>query len=486
MQMKNLFLTLISLLISVSAFAQSEQQESIINKKLRPTPELLLSKKEYLKDFGSTSFTTDNFSTEIPTLIVSLEKAFPGAKYAFLGRDMDLVADAVEAFYLSIGQTDRVARIKISTPSLQGATPDLITDYLIQLGLDVDPKSHKPPMVMVDYTSFGFNSQSTIITNAVLSELASKKYGLKKSDVLTRFNVASIAGGSGIDTEQSKDEIANELKEQNKAFAKGGSITGIVRIPVDAIAYGSEWHDKYGPLTRNANGKVTTTPSYYYANEQRAETLKPMIKVIKLAISKKFQKQVADLAMAEDVMITNLPGLKLLTAEEKIALENAKVAAQSKKFKESLQLISSNLQGLGDSYTYNTESTSQGKMKLTLNGALALHLLNESENFDLPKYLEFSLDFLAELYAGNKIGARDFRRIFIAILENHEITDPKFVEVFQANYRKHLPLEIAMGKPDVREKYMELSGLAGLNYKKLASGGALPLSCKFLLLNAAE
>src|SRR5437868_13584690 len=109
--MKNLFLTLISLLISVSAFAQSEQQQSIINKKLRPTPELLLSKKEYLKDFDSTPFTTDLFSEEIPTLIVSLEKAFPGAKYAFLGRDMDLVADAVEAFYLSIGQTDRVARI---------------------------------------------------------------------------------------------------------------------------------------------------------------------------------------------------------------------------------------------------------------------------------------------------------------------------------------------------------------------------------------
>jgi hypothetical protein len=491
--MKNLFLSLAALLISASAFAQTAAQNQLINSDERPSPALLLSNPAYMQNYftGAAQFNASAFLSEVPTMIVGLEKAFPGAKYAFLGRDMDLIADAVEAFYLSIGQKNRVERIRISTPSLQGATPDLITDFLVQLGLDTNPQSHKEPLIMVDYTSFNTSSQSTIITYAVVNEL--RKRGLPANDILTRFNVASIHSGiqvHTVDTNQTKETISENLKAQNQSFAANSRIDRIIRLPISNIAYGSEWHDRYGPLTRQRDGSVTTTPMAYFPVQSKSMTLLPMIGAIELGSSLGFQNQVTAKAAAAGVYIANLPGLKPppppMTEAEKKAHLKAELALLTKNFQDSLNTLSNALPDLGEKYEYNTQKTAQGKMKLTQNGLAVLNALSAPQNFTVPKYLEISLDVLAREYQANKIGARDFRRIFITILENQEITNEKFVATFQASYRKLLPLEIAMGKPDVREKYMELSGMAGVNYKKLASGGALPLSCKFMLLSDAE
>jgi hypothetical protein len=492
--MKTLFLSLLTSLISLSAFAQNIEQQKILQMNDRPSPEVILSNPALLENMQPSGFDRNAFKTNIPTLIVSLEKAFPGGTYAFLGRDMDLVADAVEAFYLSVGQTDRVVRIKISTPSLQNASQDIITDYLIHLGLDAKPKSHKPPMVMVDYTSFGTSSQSTRITYAVLQELL--KRGLPANDILTRFNVASIHGGIAVDTintvTTSQEGLQKKLELQNRNWVDNGKIDRIIRVPLNSVAYGSEWHDTYGPLHKNGRGPVTTTPSRYFNSVQKVPVLSNMIAAIKLASSPIFQKEVWNKAVTHGVTIAGLqepiqaPRKPPMTPEEKQAKAEAKIAKLNQDFKDSVDLVTSQLTALPEKFEYSKVRRVGGKITLTENGLALLNALDSETYYNTTRYLETSLDVLVREYEAGKIGTRDFRRIFIHILENKQITDPDFVKAFQANYKKFYPLEITIGKPEFREKYLALSGTAGLNYKKLVDGGAMPLSCKFLLLSAAE
>ena len=48
---------------------------------------------------------------EAAQVIATFEYSFPGAQWVFMGRDMMILADLFESFYMQLGQEDRVVRL---------------------------------------------------------------------------------------------------------------------------------------------------------------------------------------------------------------------------------------------------------------------------------------------------------------------------------------------------------------------------------------
>ena len=94
-----------------------------------------------------------------PKLIAAFEKTYPGARWVFLGRDGLPWADLFEAFYLSIGQPDRVIRVGISKPSMVNVTDHTLLRLMAQEGIDLDRLPSQSPVVFVDSVSTGFGRQ---------------------------------------------------------------------------------------------------------------------------------------------------------------------------------------------------------------------------------------------------------------------------------------------------------------------------------------
>ncbi len=121
-----------------------------------------------------------------PQMIATFEEAFPGATWAFMGRDMAILADLFEAFYDSIGQSNRVVRINISSPVIQSGlfSDEIALEYLNQNGL---PKNRavKHPFIFIDAVSSNSGVQGRKLINILYSsEHYWKSLGLQQRSEL--------------------------------------------------------------------------------------------------------------------------------------------------------------------------------------------------------------------------------------------------------------------------------------------------------------
>ncbi len=117
-----------------------------------------------------------------PEMIVDFEKAFPGATFAFIGRDTDIFADLFEAFYSSIQQYGRVVRVPMSRGTLETLDQEMAVSFLRSFGLD--PGNPKKSFVLVDSISGGGGRQGRFLIEsafrsvkhdaAMLNKLASR------------------------------------------------------------------------------------------------------------------------------------------------------------------------------------------------------------------------------------------------------------------------------------------------------------------------
>jgi hypothetical protein len=505
--MKKLFLLIAALFTASAAMAANPSQRKLISSDVRPTPAEIMSKKQHFaninpKEFGNLA---NLYGRDIPIVIVSLEKAFPGGTYAFLGRDMDLVADAVEAFYLSIGQKDRVQRIRFSTPSMQGATPQLITDFLIQSGLNADPEVHKPPMVIVDYTSFAGGSQSTTIVKKTLKELENR--GVPAYDVMNRLNIATIHARPTPRIyniiNMPIEEIDEKLEAQNMRWMARHNIDAIFQIPVNSIAYGSEWHDRYGPIVRNADGLLETKTSNYFSYQTKELVYEKMAAAIMIATTKNFKRSVTELAVENSVQIAGLDTPAVVrtsvqkTPEEITALINEATrqnqAAELVRAEKAERLLKVNLERLpGALYPRSDFSASSsyayvmiGKQRAPLSGNAnyVSNILKRSSFGLAPHYQELVLNTLVDLFNSKRIAASDLQNLFMTTLRFKKITDPDLIKVIQAHAQNVKPLQNVFDLPEFREKYLKLDGVMGDNYRIIANQGVVALSCQKVLLN---
>src|SRR5262245_57581541 len=110
--LKTPFLVLISLFVaSPAAFAGPQE---LLALQRRPTMTEFIqahdpwpAQNPYKNAVVEMEYTSKLFNLRVrmPALIAQFEKAFPGATYYSLGRDAAGAADALDAFYLSLGQS---------------------------------------------------------------------------------------------------------------------------------------------------------------------------------------------------------------------------------------------------------------------------------------------------------------------------------------------------------------------------------------------
>jgi hypothetical protein len=131
-----------------------------------------------------------------PQIIAALEFAYPGAIWAPLGRDSAAAGDALDAFYQSIGQADRVSRLNASTNALKNADHATLIRFLESAGLNLDPQApNARPFIMLDTTSYKATSQSTRLLEAGYQEWI--KRGGNPADLFRRFNLVSLGDRYG-------------------------------------------------------------------------------------------------------------------------------------------------------------------------------------------------------------------------------------------------------------------------------------------------
>lgn len=209
-----------------------------------------------------------------PALIANLEKAFPNATFAFVGRDSQLIGDLVEAFYLSIGQKGRVARVGMSKPTLADPSfndEDLL-EYLGTLGLDIHEIEQRNPFIFIDTISQGYGRQARYLTSTVY-DAHHQMTGRPVGSLLRKVNIVGLVvstfNGERNDLHTLPQLFAREeqryLSGQVEDLFEGHKIpTFPETIPLCNESgyehYTYAWHGTFGPFSRDAHGKIVPTP----------------------------------------------------------------------------------------------------------------------------------------------------------------------------------------------------------------------------------
>ena len=229
----------------------------------------------------------------MPKAIAHLEKAYPGATYAALGRDVVVMSDALDAYYGSIGQHGRAARVNASTASFSSNnhqdTVDLVTH---STGLDLD-HVHERGFVLYDNTRYRASSQSRKVMSSLYTALQQR--GKNTADYADKLTLATIWNGNGAQMMPSSAAgadafLASHVASQKQQMGPGAlGPAQILRIP--GIGYGLEWHGSFGPMRRTAAG-VTTAPGALANIETRESILWEAHEMLRLTESPEFQQSV--------------------------------------------------------------------------------------------------------------------------------------------------------------------------------------------------
>lgn len=240
---------------------------------------------------------------QLPMIIVQLEKAFPGAIYAGIGRDSALLTDALDAFYRSIGQPGRVVHVDISQSSLEGATPQMIFDYINQLpGVDLSKIEYSHGLIFFDGTHFDEGTQGRQLMSALYSKLSER---LVPADLIRRLNFVSTAyDGSAYYPRNliRNTDVENFLAEQEaKADTKGPQ--QILSLDAWYTTHGWAWHEMFKKFEYGTDGKIISPPGERL--EQREEVLGSMYEVLKIVQDPQFTEQVKQLATQMNVELSS-------------------------------------------------------------------------------------------------------------------------------------------------------------------------------------
>lgn len=476
------------MLLSLGSFAQNASQLKLIEQKRRPKIADVISTPDNIYQFTKDDYNgrVSAIKSKLPELIVSLEKAFPGGTYGFLGRDMDLIADAVDSFYLSKGQAGRVQRIEFSTPSLENSTPKLMTDFLAQRGLDATGSVANPsPLILIDYTSYStsgrtnssFPSQARYIFESVVKQM--KLNGLASYDIFSRINVATIDDGASSYAKLSNpltQDRSDYIKLQAESLEANGKVDRITYFSVDgdSMAYSSEWTDKYGPIKKGKDGLLTTEPIDFFDKDEKTKVFSQMVNVVNLVNTEAMQNRISKLAEKHQVTFTDKPSLIVMP---KVTIKKVNHDAN---LKNQILDLEKNMSVLSNPKNYGKMAIGDEKMKLTQNGQDMLRMLAADGNIQAPHFFKISLTALLNMHEQDKLGARDFRRIFNYLLSLKPIESSAVSTFIKNNYKKSIALEIMFGRDAEREKYSQQGGLAEENYKKIISDSNIKPSCKFI------
>jgi hypothetical protein len=220
----------------------------------------------------------------LPYLIVQMEKASPGARFAFLGRDVHAIADAMAAFYASIGQHDRVIYLGGSKASYVGTSEETLVAFIESHGFPLADAQNARPFFIVDTISRGHGTQGRALINAVYKEY--ERRGGQPADLVRKFNMIGLVAptyprGAPINDISNASAIfatQEDAYRQNPKRAAYGADHLILMFQAPKVApqfnesgyahYVSAWHREYGAFAY-INGRTAPVPGDYFPNPQQ-------------------------------------------------------------------------------------------------------------------------------------------------------------------------------------------------------------------------
>ncbi len=247
------------------------------------------------KDYSSRSRKTD--LENVAKIITKFEKAYPGATWYGLGRDVYLLNDAMDAFYTYIGQPGRVKRLHASQQSFLSSVSDdkYVYEFMKTNGIDLDKIDQLPPQIIFDTTSYGNSSyrlsQSRHLMRAIYNKW--EKMGRQAKDLFRKVNFLAVNFNSSHVT-------LDEKTDMNAFFSKLTVDSGpkpLLTVLDDKLAYCQEWHGIYEAFQETADGRIETPfKRAHVGNAQRMAMLDELWQIRETIMNPVFVKSVEKLA----------------------------------------------------------------------------------------------------------------------------------------------------------------------------------------------
>lgn len=371
---------------------------------------------------------------DLPRVIAFMEKAFPGATWAPLGRDAVIFGDLLDAFYLSIGQPNRVSRLNASTASFAGASQRDIIRFMKEAGLDLGNVRQGRPFVCLDRTNYRDVSQSSQLMRAVYSEYEAS--GRKASSLLKRVNFIGLSS-SAASYQSSLTWLAQYFSSLSVISSRPSSI---LQLPVGQWTDSQPWHDTFGAFARQPNGKFEGTPGRLMSMDERRQILLEMIEILKRVSRPNFLDAVTKEARSLKYDFFSTADYEKLLAEREKALEE-----QAKNFlKETQNGFAKTMAEANQQELPSEQSAYFSNRAILLVEWLDETLQKRAElarvHPDLMKDVDANivvLHFIAEVTVARRakaITSKDYRRLLARSL-SAAIPNEKFLEYFERLYR---------------------------------------------------
>lgn len=217
----------------------------------------------------------DALINNAPKMIATFERSFPGATWAFIGRDMSIFADLFEAFYLSIGQQSRVVRIGMSSGTLEGMTDERALSFLKANKFN---EHAEHPYVFVDAISRGGGRQGRTLVQAIYNRLAHTKEDATRLSWYINFIGMKVSTTAIDDNPVDQAYLQLRTIDTNKLFHSRRDVFNVLKIFTYSDGRDSKddrylgmneagyshwtgaWHGPYGPLKDRDDGSISASP----------------------------------------------------------------------------------------------------------------------------------------------------------------------------------------------------------------------------------
>lgn len=255
-----------------------------------------------LKNYSRNPDLKFELENDLPKVIAQFEKAFPGAIWYGLGRDIYLFSDALDAYYISIGQNDRVKRLHASQPSFNEDNPGEVIDFLKTNGFEFkNINKDSTPHIIFDVTSYSKKSaddfkinrfsQSAQLMRAAYLEW--QNLGREPHELLPKVNFVSVSRGANNHMIEADSNIESFFK--NMDFDPPAP-SRILRVDGPrSLQYATSWHGIYERFKRTKNNQVIAPFREIKDYNDKLAMLAELWDVAAIVMDKGFTKKTATL-----------------------------------------------------------------------------------------------------------------------------------------------------------------------------------------------
>jgi hypothetical protein len=278
--------TTLSLLCGMSAWAANPLD--LLEWKTRPTVSDLLAVINPLEapnpfKLRQADALVDAVVTEGTKIIADLEHAFPGHRWAPLGRDTSVASDILESYSIIYDLKGQVVRVHASGQSF--SRPEQYLGLLQTAGLLDSKGAPVVPFVLLDPTCWNVGGQIRSLTESVY----------QANPGLNPYVMNAVAlGGSGSGTER-LIPISTVVPDLNRYKNGNGAPTHVLAtsghfsyLGNDAQNVEMAWHEKFGALTYFPDRGWVAEPGKAMSRETRSHILWRMFETYKKVASPEF------------------------------------------------------------------------------------------------------------------------------------------------------------------------------------------------------